>query len=93
MEPNIAQKMRFSIKNFFSKYGQIRSFLRIWSNLLEKSSMENFFFCAVQIFILNLKSLNNYLEYNHFKMQTPQIILILTKINFCMVTTDLKDAN
>ena len=55
--------------------------------------MENFFFCAVQIFILNLKSLNNYLECNHFKMQTPQLILILTKINCCMATTDLKDAN
>ena len=55
--------------------------------------MENFFFCAVQIFILNLKSLNNYLEYNHFKVQTPQIISILTKINCCMATIDLKDAN
>ena len=32
-----AQKMKFSIKDFFSKSDQIRSFLRIWSDLLKKS--------------------------------------------------------
>ena len=37
-----AQKMKFSIKNFFSKCDQIRSFLWIWSHLLMKSLMENF---------------------------------------------------
>ena len=42
-----AQKMRFSIKDFFSKCDQICSFLRIWSHLLKKSLMENFIFCAV----------------------------------------------
>ena len=36
--------MKFSMKNFFSKYDQARSFLRIWSHLLNKSLMENFFF-------------------------------------------------
>ena len=41
-----AQKMKFSIKDFFSKCDQIRSFLRIWSHLLKKSLIENFF-CAV----------------------------------------------
>ena len=41
------KKMRFSVKDFFSKYDQIRSFLRIWSHLLKKSIMENFIFCAV----------------------------------------------
>ena len=39
-----AQKMKFSIKNFFSKYDHIRSFLRIWSHLLKKSLMENLIF-------------------------------------------------
>ena len=34
-----AQKMKFSIKDFFSKYDQIRSFLQIWSHLLKKSLM------------------------------------------------------
>ena len=42
-----AQKMKFSVKDFFSKCDQIRSFLRIWSHLPKKSLMENFIFCAV----------------------------------------------
>ena len=42
-----AQKMKFSIQNFFSKFDRIRSFLLIWSHLLKKSLMENFIFCAV----------------------------------------------
>ena len=42
-----AQKMKLSIKDCFSKCDQIRSFLRIWSHLLQKSLMENFIFCAV----------------------------------------------
>ena len=42
-----AQKMKFSIKDFFSKCDQIRSFLRMWPHLLKKSLMENFIFCAV----------------------------------------------
>ena len=39
--------MKFSIKDFFSKWDQIRRNLRIWSHLLKKSLMENFIFCAV----------------------------------------------
>ena len=54
-EPTNAQEMKFSIKDFSSKCDQIRSFLRIWSYLLEKSLMENFIFCAV-----HLKSLPNH---------------------------------
>ena len=42
-----AQKMKFSIKGFFSKCDQIRSFLRIWSHLMKKSLMINFIFCLV----------------------------------------------
>ena len=44
---NIAQKMKFSIKDFFSKCHQIHRKLRIWSHLLKKSLMENFNFYAV----------------------------------------------
>ena len=44
-----AQKIKFSIKDFFSKCDQICSFLRIWSHLLKKSLMEDFIFCAVAI--------------------------------------------
>ena len=35
-----AQKIKFPIKDFPSKCDQIRSFLRVWSHLLEKSLME-----------------------------------------------------
>ena len=42
-----AQKMKFSIEDFFSKCDQIPRKLRIWSHLLKKSLMENFIFCAV----------------------------------------------
>ena len=42
-----AHKMKFSIKDFFSKQDQICSFLRICAQLLKKSVMKNFIFCAV----------------------------------------------
>ena len=41
-----AQKVKFFIKNFFSKCDQIRRKLRILSHLLKKFLMENFVFCA-----------------------------------------------
>ena len=40
-----AQKMKFSIKDFFSKCDQIRGKLRVWPHLLKK--MENLIFCVV----------------------------------------------
>ena len=46
-EETTAQKMKFSIKDFFSKCDQIRCKRRIWSHLLKKSLMEKFLFCAV----------------------------------------------
>ena len=42
-----AQKMKFSIKQFFSKCDQIRRKLWTSSHLLKKSIMKNFTFCAV----------------------------------------------
>ena len=39
--------MKFSIKDFFSKFDQICSALRIWSHLLKKFLMENFIFRVV----------------------------------------------
>ena len=41
-----AQKMKISIKNFFSKCGHICRKLWIWTHLLDKSLLENFLFCA-----------------------------------------------
>ena len=43
---NTAQKMKFSITDFFSKCDQIRSFLRIASHLLKKTLIVKFIFCA-----------------------------------------------
>ena len=40
------QKMKFSIMDFFRKCDQIHRNLQIWSHLLKKFLMENFFFCA-----------------------------------------------
>ena len=42
-----AQKMKFSITDFFNKYDQFRSFRRIWSYLMKESLMENFIFREV----------------------------------------------
>ena len=44
VKESTAQRMKFSIKGFFSKCEKIHSFLRIWSHLLKKSLMENFIF-------------------------------------------------
>ena len=40
-------KMKFSIKDLFSKCDQICSFLRIWSHLLKESLIKNLIFRAV----------------------------------------------
>ena len=54
-----AQKMMSSIKDFFSKCGQICSFLRIWLHLLKKFLMKNFIFCAALVYVKeNISYLN-----------------------------------
>ena len=59
-----AQKMKFAIKDFFSKYDQIRRELRIWSYLMQKSLMENFIFCAVRTLYLKIGLLFNPFQSN-----------------------------
>ena len=44
-----AQKMKFSIKDFFCKYDHIHSFLWIWSHLLMKSLMETSVFVQCRL--------------------------------------------
>ena len=44
-----AQKMKFSIKDFFSKCDQIHRKMQIWSHLLKESLMKNCIFCAVRL--------------------------------------------
>ena len=57
--------MKFSIKDFFSKCDQIRSYLRIWSHLLKKSLMGNFIFCALFIACIEL-ALPDFSNNNNF---------------------------
>ena len=49
-----AQKIKFSVKAFFSKCDQICRKLRNCSHLLKKSLMKNFIFCAVACIIISL---------------------------------------
>ena len=51
-----AQKMKFSIKEFFSKCDQIQSFLWILSHLMKKSLMETSFFVQRPNLLSLLKS-------------------------------------
>ena len=58
-DKNTEQKMKFSIKYFFSKCNQIRS----WSHLLKKFSVENFiFFLFGEIAFSNEEYLISYFE-------------------------------
>ena len=79
-----AQKMKFSIKDFFSKCDQIRSFLRIWSHLLKKSSMENFIFCTVFVQLEILISETYTAEKNEFFhqgiLQTANLVTFIEEI-------------
>ena len=59
-----AQKMKFLIKDFFSKYDQIRWKLRIWSHLLKKSLIENFFFCAMK-YLFCCSKVNSAFPFNY----------------------------
>ena len=80
-----AQNMKFSIKDFFSKCEQIRSFLRIWSYLLKKSLMENLLFCTVDIFVLDIiKCINLHdskkLLYQDFRSPTNYSYMVVNDL-------------
>ena len=45
--PSTVRKMKFSMKDFFSKCSQIHRKLWIWSNLLKEFLMGNFISCSV----------------------------------------------
>ena len=92
---HIAQKMKFSIKDFFSKCDQIRRKLRFWSHLLKKTLMENFIFCAVIILRLVNKCLENlYISSSNkpviisdastvASLSNKTIFLVSSKVKFC----------
>ena len=92
----IAQKIKFSIMDFFSKSDQIRRTLRICSHLLKKPLMENFVFCAVNVHIIVIKKLvktkaiSNYLIGYSDKAIRP-LILIMPKMSGYVKTFKVKD--
>ena len=51
------KKRSFPLKNFFTKYDQIRSFLQIWSHLVKKFLMENLMRPTLEITVLQTISL------------------------------------
>ena len=78
--------MKFSNKDFFSKCDLIRRKLRIWSRLLKKSLMENFFFLWV-VHLVNAedKSCHDHNtvsnKFNHKLAKIYRNINFLTKEN------------
>ena len=65
-----AQKMKFSIKNFFSKCDQIRRKLQILLHLSKKSLMKYFISCAVQHLFVQSRQLKHQNKiWNMFKFK------------------------
>ena len=64
------QKMKFSIKDFFSKCNQIRSFLRIWTHLLKKFLLKNIIFVQCNVI------------FNYWWLQLYFTVLITCKLKF-----------
>ena len=62
------QKMKFFIMDFFRKCDQIHIFVWIWSHLLKKSLMENFFF----FWVMDAWTTNNYVP--SFKKASSRFI-------------------
>ena len=82
-----AQKMKFSIKNFFSICGQILRKLRLWSHLLKKSLVEKFIFCAVNIWrVLHLFEKSNCSPYL-FKVYffPADIVAVILLEGYCVI--------
>ena len=75
-----AQEMKFSIKDFFSKYDQICSFMRIWSHLLENYLMENFIYRAVINSVVCQKIFLRYSEFQNVYIQTFGLVALLRPI-------------
>ena len=65
-----AQKMKFSIKDFFSKCDQIFSFLRVWSHLLKKYLIEKYNYTTIIVsffrIILRLLIFKSWHYFSHF---------------------------
>ena len=71
-----AQRMKFSIKEFFSQCYQIHRKLQMWSNLPKKSLMENFnFLCSALILLWNAIYISYPLKFRFKRSETLLILL------------------
>ena len=92
-----AQKMKFSITDFFCKCDQIRSCLQIWLHLLKKSLTESFIFlCSMSKSQINFDFLSSvvlwkplFLSYSPSCNLTPPVsqVLIGQHLIFCSLTS------
>ena len=92
---SLPKKMKFSIKDFFSKCDQIRRKLRICSHLLNKSLMKNFIFCAVCIKVFSLKKTSTFFLEIESLQQNQSLKFIFWKecpvsFNSCIAIFQLK---
>ena len=85
------KKMKFSIKDFFSKCDQIHSFLWIWSHLLKKSLMENFIFMQWYqfwnlVFYFEIPFVSNHIESSPIGLNDPnsnaRITVVISNFKF-----------
>ena len=79
--------MKFSIKDFFSKCDQTRSFLRIWSHLLKKSLTKLHFFVKCYLFrcLIVLRSFSN--QFCDYKLEARKSSLIFQAWNLSGFST------
>ena len=80
--------MKFPIEDFFSKCDYIRSFLRTWSHLLEKSLMENFIFWVqcigrIQLYIQHIQHIQP--PFSTLNLQLPVSLDGLNWISACIL--------
>ena len=66
--------MKFSIKDFFNKFDQIRRKLRIWSRWLNKTLLKNFIFCVVVMTAIRLLLVNQFQPSIALHMETSHFV-------------------
>ena len=79
-------KMKFPIKDFFSKCDQIHRKLRIWSDLLKKSLIESFIFCAV-IHVFLLTHFRVFMSQRNGTLTTDKLTLNMHNSTACLLLT------
>ena len=69
----LPSKKKFFITGLFSKYDQMRSFLQIWSHLLKKAVIVNFFFCAVSSDLNRIHATHHWM--NNLQQKQKKVIV------------------